>query len=238
MMLIPNNLKRVTSPRLQASGQSVTMSKSKQVFFHFTELFRSIDMGSLAISFEKLLDANKSNRQPGTGAPFKVANVRDDLNPGASTAELKELVDAVGFEPHNELCELLQINNGQRGFGSPILGGFYFFSIQQILNSWYEHTGISSVEQKFDGQDDRIQPNVFWSKRWIPIGYAEPFELVLDCCPTESGTNGQILFYDHESPPGPVIAHSLCGFFETAIKNMDKRGRFSIGYSKCETPAS
>ena len=122
-------------------------------------------------------------------------SVRKVLNPPATEAELAALADLYGGPIPHELVALLRVNNGQSKATPYALGGFSFYSSKTIERV--------RATNNFNNSNPH----------WIPIGYAEPFELIIVSNPA-SATNNHVFVYDAETGPAPPIAACLSQYIQ------------------------
>ena len=122
-------------------------------------------------------------------------SVREVLNPPATEAELTALAVLYSAPLPQELVALLRVNNGQSKPTPYALGGFSLYSAKSI------------ERMRTTNNFNNSNPH------WIPIGYAEPFELIIESNP-DSATNNHVFVYDAETGPAPPIATCLSQYME------------------------
>jgi cell wall assembly regulator SMI1 len=143
-----------------------------------------------------------------TNAP----QVMNDLYPGASVFEIKNLEKFVEFQLSESLKESLRIHNGQDGRFRLVYPWEIFptdgilLEIQRMNSDFLEELRSNNVELE-DGLETRGSvKSTIWNDKWIPFSSGNL--LCIDNDPAEGGRIGQVILWAADPPYVEVIAPS------------------------------
>ena len=168
-----------------------------------------------------------------------------DLNPGASAADIADLENQLGFPLPEELRESLVIHNGESdGWPSRVFADYgAYLGTDRILEAWQQRQEIADsmasdeafseaerkeqIEQGIIFVDGPVVPDMFRSE-WIPIMDCNGDVFwAIDLAPAADGTVGQVIAVDWEGCSWKVEAMSLRDFLQRYVERLEA-GRYRI----------
>ncbi|MBF6369596.1 SMI1/KNR4 family protein [Nocardia puris] len=155
---------------------------------------------------------------------MNVPLAHENLAPGASEAELRELEEGVGFALPEEVRAVLSVHNGQRVTMTasrtepavPCVPTLSFLSTALIRECWEDGAelrrdpdlaGLQQVGDVFPGARGKVKP-LYTSAGWIPL-WSDPVRsdyTGLDLDPDTGGTHGQIINFGRDEEKHFVCA--------------------------------
>lgn len=155
------------------------------------------------------------------------------LAAGASEQELVNLQAALGTQLPSAFLEWARVHNGQADDAVGLLDGNLQLSTDSIQEQWAAmHALLEQGHFQQRGESDppgAIGP-VWWSPHWIPIASDGSGNLVcIDMAPGPSGTQGQVIDFDHETVHRTVLAPSFEAYVRDFVGDV-LAGRY--GYSE------
>jgi cell wall assembly regulator SMI1 len=131
-------------------------------------------------------------------------------NQGATTEELAKLEKAIGRGLPDDLREFYGLNNGASGCALLCYGSFLSLQqVSQLRSELLEQFAGIAGDFTLHPLDHGIKP-VFWSDLRIPItDNLTGDHVLIDLDPGQGGSVGQIVFFDHETGPGVLLAPSF-----------------------------
>lgn len=168
-------------------------------------------MSSIWARFEAWLAAN---------AP----QLLDELNPGATDAELGQLAAAIGTEPPADFVAFYRVHNGQRGSAGGLLDGEELLSVPRMLAEWtIWHDLLQGGD--FEGINSDPAPGVradWWHPCWLPLTYdGAGNHCCLDLAPAPGGTRGQIIRMWHDDAERPLVATSFTEWLAQYVAGLE-----------------
>lgn len=143
-----------------------------------------------------------------------------DLNPPATTAEIKDLERKLGYRVPSDYLQCLQLHAGQQGKAKWLFDGMEFLSIPNVVLSWEAWNDLAK-DGDLDGLKSKpsegIQP-IWWSRSWIPFASNGGGDfLCLDMAPDTSGQLGQVIKIFHDFPNRELVSPNLNSWFKNFI---------------------
>jgi len=146
----------------------------------------------------------------------KRPNVAKSLRKGAKAKELQGLETLVGLSLPEEFQEFYVKCDGQSGDAEPLVpAGLYsedayrLLPLEEIAGEWTRWKKLTEVGEFKDlqgGASKGIRDD-WWNVGWIPFADNGNGDLMcVDLAPDFSGTNGQIITVNHESPKRELLA--------------------------------
>jgi cell wall assembly regulator SMI1 len=136
----------------------------------------------------------------------------DELNPGATDAELRELATTIGTELPADFLTFYRIHNGQQSEASGLLNGEELLSIPSMLAEWTIWNDLLKGGD-FEGATSTPAPGVradWWNPLWLPLTYdGAGNHYCLDLAPAPGGTRGQIIRMWHDDSERTLLAVSF-----------------------------
>lgn len=140
-----------------------------------------------------------------------------DLNPPASSAQVKDLEEQLGVTLPADFVQCLTLHNGQMGHAEGLFEGYEFLSARKILLEW---SALRRLLDRGDldeplGKPDPAVLHTWWNTLWIPFAANGAGDnLCIDLTPGAAGNLGQVISYSHEFPRRSVKAPSFYLWFE------------------------
>jgi cell wall assembly regulator SMI1 len=146
---------------------------------------------------------------------------------GARAELIAEVESSIGLTFDANLKDLWTFANGS---GDPWFAVFSdeltpcaFSSVEAALECWswdlpYDDTTYGEWNIAQLGRDERIQPNYLRHRRWFPFAEFNGFStsIIFDADPTEIGTYGQIIVYQHDPDAIYYVAQDVLSFFKSS----------------------
>jgi cell wall assembly regulator SMI1 len=149
------------------------------------------------------------------------------LRPGATVDLVEEFQSTIDLDVPQLLLDMYWRADGQEPSADlPLLSatdynlprrGFFFLQLSEVLTDWRNLT--KALERGTFDHNRNLNPDpgvkrAWWDKRWIPLFYDRNGTYVcLDFAPTEEGTAGQIILFEHDSPRRRLLAINIELFF-------------------------
>jgi cell wall assembly regulator SMI1 len=139
-------------------------------------------------------------------------DIRADLQPGASDADLASAAAAFGVELPSDVVASYRVHDGTRGGAGPLLGDWRLLSLAAAAQEW------KTLQEWADGgefEDSEAEPAAqikddWWNPRWIPVASNSAGDfLCVDLDPAPAGTRGQVMSYYHAEPRRELVAASI-----------------------------
>ena len=155
-----------------------------------------------------------------------------NLSAGAIAENVAEIERQIGFTLDENLKDFWQFTNGSDDNSwfavfSDQPTPCTFPSIEYAFEQWslfvpyndsiYEEFGIAA-----DERDDRIQPTLV-NKFWFPFAEFNGFStsVYFDADPTDKGTYGQIIVYQHDPDGVYYVAENFLEFFKKSNDSLE-----------------
>lgn len=162
----------------------------------------------------------------------------EDLNPGASDADVALLQDTIGIKLPATFIESLKIHDGEND-GWPykvIAGRGAYLAIEDILKNWNLRKQVAVQMADFQDQlDAEVRSGartievdgpvkaISFSPKWVPfMDCNSDIFWAMDFDPEAGGVVGQIIEVDFEGGSWKVIAESFEGFFSDYVSGLQK----------------
>lgn len=147
------------------------------------------------------------------------------LSEGATTDSIAEMERQIGFTLDGNLKDLWQFSNGSNynswfAVFSDESTPCDFPSIEKAFEQWsffspYDNSTYEVFRLDEDERDERIQPTLVHNF-WFPFaefnGYST--SVYFDADPTDKGTYGQIIVYQHDPDGVYYVAENFLEFFK------------------------
>ncbi|HEX6427039.1 MAG TPA: SMI1/KNR4 family protein [Niastella sp.] len=151
--------------------------------------------------------------------------VYEDLNEGATQAQIEELERVIGAKLPDDFIEFYKIHNGQKPINfNPNIALFdhtKLMSIDEIIEEWDMNKGLLEAGEFVDhkNQPKKTVPDVgikngWWNTLWIPFfddGDCNHYCIDLD--PAKDGSYGQVIQTWHDDNERKLIARSFKDWF-------------------------
>lgn len=154
-----------------------------------------------------------------TAALFGAAGQQLTLAPPASAASLAALRQAFPFPLLESLLALWQQGDGSEDW-QPLFARSGYLSGYRLLSIAEAQTARAALRRRApqyagytdpEPRDPRIRPGWF-HEGWLPFAEYCDCLLLVDCCPPASGSDGQIIAYDHDPDRITFAAANFAAF--------------------------
>ena len=152
------------------------------------------------------------------------ADLDFELRPPATEEDLAEAERTIGFRIENGLRDLWRVTDGADYWTtffrvtSDEPTPLRFLSVAEAVAQWHEQQGTSDrYDQEFP-RDERIAQG--WANpRWLPFAELNGFStcVMYDRAPRSSGTDGQIIVYQHDPDAIYFVADTFRDFLKASI---------------------
>lgn len=131
---------------------------------------------------------------------------RVEFAPPADVAEVRSIESTLGIKLPSDVEESYLVHNGCKG----VFENYTLLSLENMLLLWLGCKELIAIES--DVSSTLAVKNQYWNELWIPIMDAGGDCVFVDLDPGETGVNGQIVKWKHESGTVRVIARSMRKF--------------------------
>ncbi|HQU56338.1 MAG TPA: SMI1/KNR4 family protein [Chitinophagaceae bacterium] len=160
-------------------------------------------------------------------APFLI----DELNPGASQAEIDKFETLIGKKLPKEFVEFYMIHNGQRKERCPKYGFIdheELFSLGVVGEQWsiakqaLDEKYFEDENGKIFSLPDKGIKNDWWNPCWIPfVGDFCGHYICLDLDPSEDGFIGQVIEFNHDNEIRELLAPAFIEWFSNYVRKLE-----------------
>jgi len=146
------------------------------------------------------------------------------FRPPADPAAIDNFTARSGLTMPDGLQEILLIADGETHASAGMIGNWRVMPIAEVQAAW----GLLNQMANKDAFAD-LQPETppyiraaWWGTGWIPVvGNDTGDFFCLDTNPPEPQRTGQVLLFLQEGPERPLIAGSLCAWFERIARDLE-----------------
>lgn len=148
----------------------------------------------------------------------------NELNPGTTDAELRELATTIGVELPADFVSFYRIHNGQQSESSGLLDGEVLLSVPEMLAEWNIWNDLLKSGD-FEGATSTPTLGVradWWNPLWLPLTYdGAGNNYCLDLSPAPGGTRGQIIRMWHDDSERPLLAASFSEWITQYVTDLE-----------------
>lgn len=154
------------------------------------------------------------------------------LGEGVSAGKISEIETQIGFTLDENLKDLWQFSNGSNSaYWFAVFSDeptpCAFPSIEDAFEDWssflsYDNPAYEEYRIAEDNRDERIQPT-FFHRFWFPFAEFNGFStsVLFDADPTDKGTGGQIIVYQHDPDGVYYVAENFMEFFRKSNDSLE-----------------
>ena len=172
-----------------------------------------------------------------TWASANAPKMLEDLNPGATDAEISALQESLGLDLPESFNESLRVHNGESdGWPCKVfadMGAYHPASAipehWQMRQQIAEQVGIEFTPEEIEEQirdhiitvDGPVRPATYRAA-WIPIMDCNGDVFwAIDFAPADGGCDGQIIRVDLEGCEWSVVADSFAAFLQQYVESLE-----------------
>ncbi len=159
-----------------------------------------------------------------------ILEIRNDLQPGATDAEIRKAEDAMGIKFPDDVRASYRIHNGQLGSAAELLGDWQLLPLEYMVLEWQT---LDKVLDSGGFGDNTGTPHgpvrpMWWNPKWIPVAHNGAGDYrCLDLDPPAKGKVGQIIAYWHTMDTREKLAPSFRAWLQRFAKDLES-GRYTV----------
>jgi cell wall assembly regulator SMI1 len=162
--------------------------------------------------------------------------LHDNLNPGASDAQLTEIktrLEAMGSAWPDALSDLYRLHDGQPyPYASLIFLSLYWLPLNEVIINQENWASLQMFNEELKVTHTSTPPNAIQTRyvnlKWIPFAHdGGGNHIGIDLDPGPNGTVGQVINFGRDQDDKFVIAQSLSAFLDWMLEKLES-GRVRI----------
>ena len=151
----------------------------------------------------------------------------DDLRPGVTESEMRQLVVQFDVELPTDFLLSCRIHDGQFGDAAPLIEGMTMCSLRESLDEWTKWVEVLDSGTGDDEITDESNPpgaikKLYANALWVP--FATDYggnNVAIDLDPAEKGIRGQIIDFGRGGYTKQVYGTSFAQFLEKLATDLE-----------------
>jgi cell wall assembly regulator SMI1 len=147
-----------------------------------------------------------------------------DLQPGASDADIQNVVQAVSYAMPDDFIESYRIHDGKRGGSAPLLDQWELLSLSAIVKEWQNLKKLSDdgLLEGMEGDSSVQIKSDWWNLGWIPFASNSSGDfLCIDLDPPQTGKKGQVISYWHSDSKRKLLAKDFRSWLAEFVEDLE-----------------